>query len=246
MGVTDNMLGGPNDKVRSLTVVLAISLLDRGITPVTADGNPDPLPHPQILIRNPGDPGSKPFPEFIPHRDSADSAGDQSVSKPVRRKSVQLDNRLSLSKEFKPTKITPVKRTRFRSKDKKKIVLKRRKVKRLRAKPKNVGSREESKNEIILGLAPEAHRGGSLAELALATLSEEEISREKLGSIPRNRDLQIMKGPEAPKSKKNRSGQKFLTFPTNRLKLALLRDNAAKTRGNKSIKSNTNSIKIRN
>ena len=41
-------------QVRSLTVVLAISLLDRGITPVTADGNPDPLPHPQILIRNPG------------------------------------------------------------------------------------------------------------------------------------------------------------------------------------------------
>ena len=190
-----------------------------------------------------GDPGSKPFPEFIPHRDSA---GEQSVSKPVRQKSVQLDNRLSLSKEFKPTKITPVKRTRFRSKDKKKIVLKRRKVKRLRAKSKNVSSSEESKNNIILGLAPEAHRGGSLAELALATLSEEEISREKLGSFPRNRDLQIMKGPEAPKSKKNRSGQKFLTFPTNRLKLALLRDNAAKERGNKSIKSNANSIKIRN
>ena len=41
-------------QVRYLTVVLAISLLDRGITPVTADGNPDPLPHPQILIRNPG------------------------------------------------------------------------------------------------------------------------------------------------------------------------------------------------
>lgn len=41
-------------QVRYLTVVLAISLLDRGIIPVTADGNPDPLPQPQILIRNPG------------------------------------------------------------------------------------------------------------------------------------------------------------------------------------------------
>merc|ERR1711879_148227 len=229
MGVTNNMLGGPNDKVRYLTVVLAISLLDWGFIPVTAIGNPDPLPDPQILIRNPGDPGSKPFPEFIPHRES----GEQSVSKPVKNKLVTSDNnnRISLSKkEFRPSKITPVKRTRFRSKDKKKIVLKRRKVKRLRrTKALNSGRSKESKNDIILGFAPEAHRGGSLAELALATLSEEEISREKLGSTPRNRDLLIMKSPES--SKKNRSEQKFLTFPTTRLKLALLSDNALK-RGN--------------
>ena len=52
--VTDGWLLHSLLQVRSLTVVLAISLLDRGITPVTADGNPDPLPHPQILIRNPG------------------------------------------------------------------------------------------------------------------------------------------------------------------------------------------------
>ena len=52
--VTDDWLYHSLLQVRSLTVVLAISLLDRGITPVTADGNPDPLPHPQILIRNPG------------------------------------------------------------------------------------------------------------------------------------------------------------------------------------------------
>ena len=189
-----------------------------------------------------GDPGSKPFPEFIPHRES----GEQSVSKPVKNKLVTSDNinRISLSKkEFRPSKITPVKRTRFRSKDKKKIVLKRRKVKRLRTKALNSGRSKESKNDIILGFAPEAHRGGSLAELALATLSEEEISREKLGSTPRNRDLLIMKSPES--SKKNRSEQKFLTFPTTRLKLALLSDNALK-RGNTFSKLNTNAIKIRN
>ena len=84
----------------------------------------------------------------------------------------------------KPAKMIPVKRTRFRSRDNRKIVLKRRKVKRLRARPRKVG------------LAPEAGRGGSLAELALATLSAEELSAElsrdrKAGGG--GRDIQIMK-----------------------------------------------------
>ena len=100
-------------------------------------------------------------------------------------------------------KIRPKVRTRFRSKatpvisnanrlarpKKKKtgkIVLKRRKVKKLRTRPKkrppvsekvrNEGSRDSFARG---GSAPEANRGRPLAELAFATLSREEQSEEE-------------------------------------------------------------------
>ena len=109
--------------------------------------------------------------------------------------SASENDKLSVLPETKPAKINPVKRTRFRSKDKKKIVLKRRKVKRLRTRPKGAKSEEFSreKDGFASGLAPEAHRGGSLAELALATLSQEEASAEIRTPLSQNRDILIMK-----------------------------------------------------
>ena len=92
-------------------------------------------------------------------------------------------------------KIRPKVRTRFRSKatpvinnanrlaarprKKKtgKIVLKRRKVKKLRNRPK----KRPPVSEVVrnVGSAPEANRGRPLAELAFATLSREEQTEEE-------------------------------------------------------------------
>ena len=249
-----------------------------------ADGKPGPLPHPQILIRNPGqrllplhfylltiiffktgEPGSKPFPGFVPHKEPSGaklnlvSPPRNVPTSPVRQILVQSavassSNRLSSLAESKSkpvAKITPVKRTRFRTKDRKKIVLKRRKVKRIRPKPKGITNSEEfndindiNNDNFAVGLAPEAHRGGSLAELALATLSEEELaSEEKIKISPRNRDLQIMKHPK--NGSKDRKPKTTLTFPTGRLKVALKEDRTDQ-KSSKSISSNTNAIKLRN
>ena len=125
-----------------------------------------------------GEPGSKPFPGFVAHQDQSGAKLNIASDAPVVRQAVQQSDHNNSDDTnhlpVKSQKISPVKRTRFRSKDKKKIVLKRRKVKRLRP-PK---TRDKLKDDFAVGLAPEAHRGGSLAELALATLSEEELSSE--------------------------------------------------------------------
>ena len=147
-----------------------------------------------------GEPGSKPFPGFV-------SSNSLDLPQPAL---VGLA-RTQLNAVEKPAKISPVKRTRLRSRDNKKIVLKRRKVKRLRARP-----RPEPDG---VGLAPEAQRGGSLAELALATLSAEELSAET-GRDHQNdatRDIQIMK------ITKNRNRENSLTFPS-RVKVALKKE----------------------
>ena len=92
-----------------------------------ADGKPGPLPHPQILIRNPGqrllplhfylltiiffktgEPGSKPFPEFVPHKDQTGAklklAGHrlQPVVRQTLVQSASDHDKLSLLPETKP------------------------------------------------------------------------------------------------------------------------------------------------
>ena len=76
-----------------------------------------------------------------------------------------------------------------------------------------------------------------MAELALATLSEEELaSEEKIKISPRNRDLQIMKHPK--NGSKDRKPKTTLTFPTVRLKVAL-QEGRTDQKSSKSISSNT-------
>ena len=135
--------------------------------------------HPLNFIKITGEPGSKPFPGFVAHQDQSGAKLNLASDNTVVRQLVQQsdhNNSDDTQQPVKSQKISPVKRTRFRSKDKKKIVLKRRKVKRLRTLPPK--TRDKLKDDFAVGLAPEAHRGGSLAELALATLSEEELSSE--------------------------------------------------------------------
>ena len=166
-----------------------------------------------LQVRNPGEPGSKPFPGYTTSSDSFRAAltplhklpptlPDQN-KREVDPNSGDLQSAES-SESFhvdSDGKIRPKVRTRFRSKatpvinnanrlarprKKKtgKIVLKRRKVKKLRNRPKkrppvsevvrNEGSRGGGG-----GSAPEANRGRPLAELAFATLSREEQSEEE-------------------------------------------------------------------
>ena len=103
-------------QVRVLTVVLALA---------RARGLPDSLPGPQILIRNPGqwatsgppdsvvtisgEPGSKPFPGFV------SSKSDLSGSLDLPQPALAGLTRTSLNAVEKPAKISPVKRTRLRS-----------------------------------------------------------------------------------------------------------------------------------
>ena len=132
----------------------------------------------------PGEPGSKPFPGFVSSKSDVGANLDLSESPASPASKVAAVE--------KPAKMIPVKRTRLRSRDNRKIVLKRRKVKRLRARPRKVGSSEGAG---LAGLAPEVQRGGALAELALATLSAEELSAElSRDRLPGGgRDIQIMK-----------------------------------------------------
>ena len=143
-----------------------------------------------------GEPGSKPFPEFTVHKDESTaeitigSAARTSSVRPTAASALLAADILKTSDKTK-SKITPVKRTRFRSKDNRKIVLKRRKVKRVRTKPSTTVSSEDVEDDVAVGLAPEAHRGGSLAELALATLSKEE-TEEVSDETNTSRDITIM------------------------------------------------------
>ena len=188
-----------------------------------------------------GEPGSKPFPEFVPLK-PAEAVTAASPTLQLAQAEVRQDGGSKKKVAgVKGEKISPVKRTRFRARDSRKIVLKRRKVKRLRARPRPAPAPSDSSDSQAQGLAPEAHRGGSLAELALATLSQEEVAEEARAPGARNRDIMIMKGPTLSTSR-----EKFLTFPTTRLKTALLLKDKTVREDNKSIQSNTNAIKIRN
>ena len=174
-----------------------------------------------LQVRNPGEPGSKPFPGYTTSSDSFRAAltplhklptlpADQSLKREVAPNSGDLQSAES-SESFRVDsdgKIRPKVRTRFRSKatpvinnanrlarprKKKtgKIVLKRRKVKKLRNRPKKRPPVSEVvRNEGVRdsfgrggggggGSAPEANRGRPLAELAFATLSREEQTEEE-------------------------------------------------------------------
>ena len=167
-----------------------------------------------LQVRNPGEPGSKPFPGYTTSSDSFRAAltplhklpplPDQSLKREVAPSSGDLQSAES-SESFhvdSDGKIRPKVRTRFRSKatpvinnanrlarprKKKtgKIVLKRRKVKKLRNRPKKRPPVSEVvRNEVSFGRgasgsAPEANRGRPLAELAFATLSQEEQTEEE-------------------------------------------------------------------
>ena len=127
-------------------------------------------PGAQILIRNPGEPGSKPFPGFVPVKHDSDlnvfrkSAADHNFAnkeasignseeqhlKPVKHEAAQPVSRLRSKIDMVPDPgdkvIEPVKRTRFRSKGPpRKVVLKRRKVKKFRTRP-----RPKSKSDSFL------------------------------------------------------------------------------------------------
>ena len=173
-----------------------------------------------------GEPGSKPFPGFVSSNSDLGSA--LHLPKPVMATATTSQ----LTAVEKPAKISPVKRTRLRSRDSRKIVLKRRKVKRLRARPKP--------DPDGVGLAPEAQRGGALAELALATLSQEEISAEANRDRKNDltRDIQIMKIP------RNRNRENTLAFPS-RVKVALKKENPKKDRlDSRPAGSNTKSERL--
>ena len=171
-----------------------------------------------MQVRNPGEPGSKPFPGYTTSSDSFRAAltplqklptlpsTDKSLKREVAPNSGDLQSAES-SESFRVDsdgKIRPKVRTRFRSKatpvinnanrlnarprKKKtgKIVLKRRKVKKLRNRPKKRPPVSEVvRNEGLRdsfgrgGSAPEANRGRPLAELAFATLSREEQTEEE-------------------------------------------------------------------
>ena len=79
-----------------------------------------------------GEPGSKPFPEFVPLK----PAEAVTAASPTLQLAAAAEVRQDGGAKRKPEKISPVKRTRFRARDSRKIVLKRRKVKRLRARPR--------------------------------------------------------------------------------------------------------------
>ena len=158
----------------------------------------------QPKVRNPGDPGSKPFLGYTTSSDSFRAPAEQ-PSKPDTSSTLVSPGDMQgaeSSESFQVDsdgKIRPIVRTRFRSKSpavintnrvprpgKKKtgkIVLKRRKVKKLRNRPRKRPVSETVKSNGITdalgqGSAPEANRGRPLAELAFATLSREEQSEE--------------------------------------------------------------------
>ena len=230
-------------QVRLLTVVVALMFL----TP-RANADAKGKAGAQILIRNPGEPGSKPFPGFVPvkpepdlnmlqtsaaehrfaDRDRLPVNSEEAHLEPVNRKTVQPVSRLRSKAdtvtERGDKEIEPVRRTRFRSKSiPRKIVLKRRKVKKFRKRPRpkpdSDGPSDMLKTQILnsgVALAPEAQRGGSLAELAFATLSAEEQESESRERVfPRNRDIQIMK---SPRRKPDSSNEKDTAPSANRLR----------------------------
>jgi len=268
------MLGGPTYKVRLLTVVMALMFLNP-----RANADAKGKPGAQILIRNPGEPGSKPFPGFVPVKPEPDSTLFQTAAaehrfadrdelpvhseethlEPVKRKTVQPVSRLRSKADTVPEpgdkEIEPVRRTRFRTKAiPRKIVLKRRKVKKFRKRPRLKPSSDSAegthssdmlKNQILdtgVALAPEAQRGGSLAELAFATLTaEEQKSESQERPFPRNRDIQIMK---TPKLKNKSSTEKDTAVSASRLRTrpqaaSRLRNNVPESSNNKSTLRNS-------
>jgi hypothetical protein len=150
-------------------------------------------------VRNPGEPGSQPFAAYTATTDSFRSP-QPALADTAKREVTAADLQSAASAETftvdSDGKIRPVVRTRFRSratpvintnrqtrprkKKTGKIVLKRRKVKKLRSRPRLRPSSDRLNNEVEepVGSAPEANRGRPLAELAFATLSREEQFEE--------------------------------------------------------------------
>ena len=168
-------------------------------------------------MRHPGEPNSKPFPGYTTSSDSF-RASLTPLHPPPSSRDLQGSESSESFHVDSDGKIRPKVRTRFRpnatpvinnanglarprKKKTGKIVLKRRKVKKIRHRPKKrppvselvkngreIGSQPEANRggrplapDSNRGrpLAPEANRGRPLAELAFATLSREEQSEEE-------------------------------------------------------------------